>query len=58
MNTLRRQGIGADTLVSRLADRVVFRRHGRKVDAPGDPESLAGRFAADLQASAEGEERS
>jgi hypothetical protein len=48
MNTVRRQSIGADQLVSRLADRIVFRRHGRKVDAPGNPESLAGRFAADL----------
>ena len=48
MNTVRRQGIGADQLVSRLADRIVFRRNGRKVDAPGEPESLAARFAADL----------
>lgn len=40
VNTVRRQGVGADRLVSRMADRVVFRRHGRKVDAPGEPESL------------------
>lgn len=40
MNTVRRQSRGADQLVSRLADRIVFRRGGRKVDAPGDPESL------------------
>ena len=52
MNTVRRQGIGADQLVSRLADRVVFRRHGRKVDAPGNAESIAGRFAEDLAAPA------
>jgi hypothetical protein len=41
MNTVRRQSRGADQLVSRLADRVVFRRHGRKVDAPGEPESVS-----------------
>jgi hypothetical protein len=40
MNTVRRQGIGADRLVSRIGDKVVFRRHARKVDAPGRPESL------------------
>jgi hypothetical protein len=55
MNTVRRQGIGADELVSRLADRIVFRRHGRKVDAPGDPESLADRAARDLADSQDGE---
>jgi hypothetical protein len=39
MNTLRRQGVGADRLVARLVDRATFRK-GRKLDAPGDPESL------------------
>jgi hypothetical protein len=39
MNTVRRQGIGADRLVSRIGDKVVFRRHARKVDAPAQPES-------------------
>jgi hypothetical protein len=42
VNTVRRQGIGADRLVSRIGDKVVFRRRARKVDAPGRPESLAG----------------
>ena len=37
MNTVRRQGIGADRLVSRIGDKVVFRRHARKVDAPVQP---------------------
>jgi hypothetical protein len=40
MNTVRRQGIGADRLVSRIGDKVVFRRKARRVDAPGQPESL------------------
>ena len=48
MNTARRQSVGADDLVSRIADRIVFRRNGRKVDAPGEPTSLKGRFAEDL----------
>lgn len=42
MNTVRRQGIGADRLVSRMADAVVFRRRARRLDAPGEAESLAG----------------
>jgi hypothetical protein len=41
MNTVRRQGIGADRLVSRMADKVVFRRRERRLDAPGEAESLA-----------------
>lgn len=32
MNTLRKQGVGADKLVSELADRIVLRRHARRVD--------------------------
>lgn len=40
MNTVRVQGVGADELVARLADRVLLRRRGRKLDAPGEPESL------------------
>jgi hypothetical protein len=48
MNTARRQSVGADELVSRIADRIVFRRKGRNVEAPGDPDSLIGKFAGDL----------
>jgi hypothetical protein len=48
MNTARRQSVGADNLVSRLADRVVLRRKGRNLDAPGDPHSLMGRFTEEL----------
>jgi hypothetical protein len=39
MNTLRRQGVGADRLVARLVDRATFRK-SRKLEAPGEPESL------------------
>ncbi len=39
LNTMRRQSAGADNLVSRVVDRATFRK-GRKVDAPGQPESL------------------
>lgn len=49
MNTVRRQSVGADDLVSRVADRIVFRRKGRKVVAPKDPDSLAGQFAEELR---------
>lgn len=48
MNTARRQSAGADQLVSRIADRIVFRRKQRDVDAPGEPDSLVGAFADDL----------
>ena len=48
MNTVRRQSVGADGLVSRMADRIVFRRKGRDLDAPGDPNSLIGMFTEDL----------
>lgn len=48
MNVVRRQGLGADRLVSGLADRIVFRRRGRKLEAPGEPESMGGRFRDDL----------
>jgi hypothetical protein len=48
MNGTRRQALGADRLVSGLADRIVFRRRGRKLDAPGDPQSLGGRFREDM----------
>ena len=40
MNTMRRQGVGADRLVQRLVDRATFRK-GRKLDAPGEPESVS-----------------
>ena len=43
MNTIRRQGVGADRLVARLVDRATFRK-GRKLDAPGEPESIATPF--------------
>ena len=55
MNTVRRQSRGADQLVSRLADRIVLRRGGRKVDAPGDPESLARAGAEALREERDGE---
>jgi hypothetical protein len=48
MNTVRRQAVGADDLLSRIADRMILRRRQRKVAAPGDPESLSGRFKDDL----------
>jgi hypothetical protein len=48
VTTVRKQGVGADQLVARLADRVTFRRRQRKLDAPGDPDSLLGKFASDL----------
>ena len=43
MNTIRRQGVGADRLVARLVDRATFRK-GRKLDAPGEPESMSTPF--------------
>jgi hypothetical protein len=49
ITTVRKQGVGADQLVARLADRVTFRRRQRKLDAPGEPESLLGQFQADLR---------
>ncbi len=48
VNTIRVQGVGADQLVSRLADRMLLRRRQRKVEAPGDPESLIGRMREDF----------
>jgi hypothetical protein len=48
MNAVRVQGVGADRLVAGLADRVLLRRRTRKVEAPGDPESLRGRVQEDL----------
>ncbi len=53
MNVVRRQGLGADRLVSGLADRLVFRRRGRRLEAPGEPESMANRFREDLAAEPE-----
>jgi hypothetical protein len=50
VNTVRRQGIGADRLVSKLGDRLVLRSRARKVDAPRDPESLAAQAAAQQEA--------
>jgi hypothetical protein len=48
MNAVRVQGVGADQLVAGLADRVLLRRRRRKVEAPGDPESLLSRVREDL----------
>lgn len=48
MNTMRRRSVGADQLVSRLADKMTFRRRERQLDAPGDPQSLIGRFENDF----------
>ena len=48
VNAVRVQGVGADQLVSRMADKVLFRRRQRRVDAEGDPESLIGRMKADF----------
>ena len=52
INTLRRQGIGADRLISRFGDRIVLRSRARKVNAPGEPESLA-RMAQEAEAQRE-----
>ena len=48
VNGLRRQSVGADALISRVADRIVLRRKARKVDAPGDPNSLIGQFGEEF----------
>ena len=48
VNAVRVQGVGADQFVARLADKVILRRRRRKLDAPGEPESLLGRMSADL----------
>jgi hypothetical protein len=48
VKAVRVQSAGADQLVSRVADRVIFRRKRRNLDAPGDPESLMGRMQADM----------
>lgn len=53
MGAVRVQGMGADQLVGRLADRVLLRRRQRKVDVPGDPDSLLGRMRADVGGSAD-----
>ncbi len=54
MNTVRRQGVGADQVVSRIVDRIVLRRRQRKLDAPGSPESLAARSTDDSDRGSEG----
>ena len=41
VNAIRVQGVGADQLISRLADRVFLRRRHRTVNAPVDPKSRA-----------------
>jgi len=51
MNTARRQSVGADEMVSRIADRITFRRKARKVDAPGKPNSLKDAFLEELEES-------
>jgi hypothetical protein len=48
MNAVRIQGVGADQFVAGLADRVLLRRRTRKVQAPGDPQSLRARVQDDL----------
>lgn len=48
VNAIRVQGVGADQLVSRLADRVLLRRRQRKTEAPGEPESLMDRLREDF----------
>jgi len=40
LDSVRRQGVGADLLLARMVDRVI-RRRSRRLDAPGDPESLS-----------------
>ncbi|MDO8310172.1 MAG: hypothetical protein Q7V58_17670 [Actinomycetota bacterium] len=52
VNAIRVQGVGADQLVSRLADRVLLRRRQRKTEAPGEPESLMGRLREDFASDA------
>lgn len=52
VNAVRVQGVGADQLVSRLADRVLLRRRQRKTEAPGEPESLMGRLRDDFASDA------
>jgi hypothetical protein len=39
LDSVRRQGVGADLLLAGIIDRVLLRR-GRDLDAPGEPESL------------------
>jgi hypothetical protein len=51
VNSIRVQSVGADQLVSRMADRFLLRRRQRKVDAPGEPESLLGRLEDDATGS-------
>ena len=41
LDSVRRQGVGADMLLSRVIDSVIRRRE-RNLDAPGDPLSLSG----------------
>jgi hypothetical protein len=53
MKAVRVQSAGADQLVSRVADKVVFRRRKRKVEAPGEPDSLLGRMQADMASTEE-----
>lgn len=55
VKAVRVQSVGADQLVSRLADQVLLRRRQRKVDAPGDPESLMGRMQADMNSTVRSE---
>jgi hypothetical protein len=40
VDTVRKQGVGADQLLARLVDRATFRRRQRQLNAPGEPESL------------------
>jgi hypothetical protein len=42
---VRMQSIEADEALSRIVDRLFFRRKQRRTDAPGEPESLAGSVA-------------
>jgi hypothetical protein len=51
VNSIRVQSVGADQIVSRMADKFLLRRRQRKVDAPGDPESIIGRLQDDATGS-------
>ena len=42
LNAVRMQSSDLDTAVSRIVDRLILRRGPRHIDAPGDPQSLAG----------------
>lgn len=49
INAVRVQGVGADQYVATLVDHLLRRKTQRKVDAPGDPESLLTQVAAEAE---------